>query len=109
MSAVQAKRAELDYLRKITALTDTLKSQLDELSVQVSQMNNNASVVEQIMENWNSILRSISQASLSLHNYSQGDYQVGAWNENDDTKDENPPLPGTLLRMRVDGDTTNVD
>ncbi|AET39125.1 Dad2p Ecym_4044 [Eremothecium cymbalariae DBVPG len=101
-NAYKAKKDELAYLRQITSLTDTLKSQLEELSCQVEQMHNNAECIAGVMKNWDSILNSISQASLSLLQYTENDYEVGVW---DTTKsaaaNKEAPLPETLVRINV--------
>lgn len=109
-SQVAAKRRELEALKRITSLTDEMKLQLDALAGQVSQMENNAETVSEVMRNWNSIVRSISQAGLSLLQYAEGDYEVGAWAPQGKPKDEPQsnepagatPLPETLVRIRVD-------
>ncbi|GCE98350.1 DASH complex subunit dad2 [Zygosaccharomyces mellis] len=79
---IEAKRKELEALKRITALTDDMKFNLDELAGQVRQINSNATSVSKVMENWNSISRSISLAGLSLLQYAEGDYEVGAWKKN---------------------------
>lgn len=104
---LEAKKRELEALKKITALTDEMKLQLDELAGQVHQMNSNAASVSRVLENWNSITRSISLAGLSLLQYAEGDYEVGAWknsgnNEDMEQEDSHGPLPETLVRIRMD-------
>lgn len=104
---LEAKKRELEALKKITALTDEMKLQLDELAGQVHQMNSNAASVSRVLENWNSITRSISLAGLSLLQYAEGDYEVGAWKNNDNNEDmeqedSHGPLPETLVRIRMD-------
>lgn len=110
-SQIASKRAELEALKKITSLTDEMKLQLDELAGQVCQMESNAETVSEVMRNWNSIVRSISQAGLSLLQYAEGDYEVGKWappakegEEGLPVKDPvgTAPLPETLVRIRVD-------
>ncbi|CDO91880.1 unnamed protein product [Kluyveromyces dobzhanskii CBS 2104] len=128
---IESKRRELNYLKHVSALTKRLKLQLDELSVQVAQMNSNAMNVKDVMANWDSVLRSISQASISLLQYTENDYETGKWtnksvdrsNEYQDTqqksgsdspesdlldaderkkqRDQVPPLPETLVRVKV--------
>ncbi|AQZ11919.1 DAD2 (YKR083C) [Zygosaccharomyces parabailii] len=103
---LEAKKKELEALKKITALTDEMKVQLEELSGQIRQMNSNAASVSQVLENWNSITRSISLAGLSLLQYAEGDYEVGVWKSESKNKDEEPvdghgPLPETLVRIRM--------
>lgn len=114
---VESKRRELNYLKHVSALTERLKSQLDELSVQVSQMNKNADIVKDVMANWDSVLRSISQASISLLQYTENDYETGKWankeKESGDSTDiaaetdgvqQGTPLPETLVRVKVTDD-----
>ncbi|AGO12691.1 AaceriADR217Cp [[Ashbya] aceris (nom. inval.)] len=98
----QSKKSELLYLQKVTGLTDTLKVQLDELSKQVHQMHDNAECVSSVLKNWDSIMNSISQASLSLLQYTENDYEVGAWSNGERADaDKEPPLPETLVRVNV--------
>lgn len=114
---IECKKRELEALKKITALTDDMKTHLDELAGQVLEMNSNATSVSKVMENWNSISRSISLAGLSLLQYAEGDYEVGSWNNNNNNGDNNHsnqkkdeegledshgPLPETLVRIRMD-------
>lgn len=103
------KRQELNALKKITRLTDSMKAQLDEMAHQVNHMESNAASVSHVMENWNSITRSISQAGLSLLQYTEADYEVGTWDsrkkgegETGDDRDKRTPLPETLVRIRVE-------
>ncbi|SCU77608.1 LADA_0A01310g1_1 [Lachancea dasiensis] len=108
-----AKQKELDALKKINSLTEAMRSQLDGLAKEVVGMHENAESVAQVMRNWDSIIRSISQASLSLLQYSEGDYEVGVWGQNSNDSNEShsaedeakqPPLPETLVRVKVDDD-----
>lgn len=110
---IEVKKRELEALKKITALTDDMRLHLDELAGQVRQMNSNATSVSKVMENWNSISRSISLAGLSLLQYAEGDYEVGAWKNNNNNNNNNRkegeepedghgPLPETLVRIRMD-------
>ncbi|SCU85532.1 LAFA_0D16226g1_1 [Lachancea sp. 'fantastica'] len=113
---ILAKQKELSALKKINALTDSMRSQLDALAVEVAGMHQNAENVAQVMQNWDSIVRSISQASLSLLQYSERDYEVGAWkqettdSEQQTSSQQNTaeaPLPETLVRIKVDKDETS--
>ena len=104
---IRIKRQELEALKKITGLTDTMKEHLDELSIQVLTMHSNAGTVAQVLSNWDSILKSISQASLGLQKYTEGDYNTGVWDDNNSARENDKkemPLPETLVRMRVDGE-----
>ncbi|CCD22475.1 Dad2p NDAI_0A03180 [Naumovozyma dairenensis CBS 421] len=104
-----SKQRELEALKKITTLTDNMKIQLDELSIQVSKLEHNASVVGDVTSIWDSVLKSISQASLGLLQYSENDYEVGVWNNNNESRDDiynedkktGIPLPETLVRIRA--------
>ncbi|AMD21225.1 HEL055Wp [Eremothecium sinecaudum] len=103
--AHQSKKQELAYLQHITKLTDRLKLQLDKLSEQIKQMHDNAECVSEIMKNWDSIIKSISQASLSLLQYTENDYEFGSWDTtNRDNSENEPPLPETLVRVKVTND-----
>ncbi|EJS42843.1 dad2p [Saccharomyces arboricola H-6] len=121
------KRKELQSLQKITSLTDGLKHQLVELNERVKEMGTNAESVAQLMNNWDSIINNISQASLGLLQYAEGDYEIGPWkdskkdeseqpdeisseshgsdenNGNNDKDEDLVPLPETMVRIRVDG------
>ena len=124
---IAIKRKELQSLQKITSLTDGLKIQLTELNEQIKEMGMNADSVAQLMNNWDSIINNISQASLGLLQYAEGDYEIGPWKDskkkeseqsnetgleaqgndkNDEDNDEDEdlvPLPETMVRIRVDG------
>ncbi|CAI4045366.1 hypothetical protein SKDZ_11G2860 [Saccharomyces kudriavzevii ZP591] len=121
------KRKELQSLQKITSLTDGLKVQLMELNERVKEMGTNAESVAQLMNNWDSIINNISQASLGLLQYAEGDYEIGPWkdpkknesegpnevdleaqesdkdNDNNEEDEDLVPLPETMVRIRVDG------
>ncbi|CAI4607070.1 CQS_1a_G0033240.mRNA.1.CDS.1 [Saccharomyces cerevisiae] len=123
---IAIKRKELQSLQKITSLTDGLKIQLTELNEQIKEMGMNADSVAQLMNNWDSIINNISQASLGLLQYAEGDYEIGPWkdskkneseqsnetgleaqendkNEDNDEDEDLVPLPETMVRIRVDG------
>lgn len=107
---IASKRRELEALKKINTLTNSMRLQLDGLAVEVKKMHENAENTANVMKNWDSIVRSISQASLSLLQYSEGDYEVGIWDQDQKRSDEReesesePPLPETLVRVKVDND-----
>nr|CAI6606416.1 AIF_HP1_G0030650.mRNA.1.CDS.1 [Saccharomyces cerevisiae] len=61
----------------ITSLTDGLKIQLTELNEQIKEMGMNADSVAQLMNNWDSIINNISQASLGLLQYAEGETGSG--------------------------------
>lgn len=106
----QQKQLELNNLKNITELTDRLKTELDILSKQVKQMHQSADTVADVMKNWDSIIRSISQASLGLLQYAESDYEVDQSQARvDDDDDDNDldgndhklPLPEALVRIGV--------
>ncbi|SCU85411.1 LAME_0D01244g1_1 [Lachancea meyersii CBS 8951] len=110
---IVAKQKELNALKEINALTESMRSQLEELAVEVTNMHQNAESVANVMQNWDSIVRSISQASLSLLQYSERDYEVGVWKqETAETKEpatspqnySDAPLPETLVRIKINTD-----
>ncbi|CCH58714.1 hypothetical protein TBLA_0A09270 [Henningerozyma blattae CBS 6284] len=107
---LREKTAELQALKQITSLTDNLKVELEQMAIQTSKIRDNSASVSEVTDHWNSILRSISQASLKILQYTQSDYEVGSWkNENnatekDEDKDNAVPLPETLVRIRTDDD-----
>lgn len=107
LSELEVKKRELDQLKQISALTQRLKTQLDDLSIQVKQMQDNAGVVEEVISNWDSVLRSVSQASISLLQYTEKDYEVGRWATStvEGSSDKDPPLPETLVRIKATEDS----
>ncbi|CCC66890.1 hypothetical protein NCAS_0A03320 [Naumovozyma castellii] len=121
---IYSKRQELEALKKITALTDTMKLQLGELSEQVQMMENNVDSVARVTAIWDSVMKSISQASLGLLQYAESDYEVGVWDESsqgknrrldndEDSQLENEnekvlPLPETLVRITAGEEADNT-
>lgn len=85
---IAIKRKELQSLQKITSLTDGLKIQLIELNEQIKEMGMNADSVAQLMNNWDSIINNISQASLGLLQYAEGDYEIGPWKDSKKNESE---------------------
>lgn len=113
------KQRELAALKKITALTDEMRKQLDGLSEQVDQIHSNAGSVANVMANWDSIRKYISEASLGLLQYAEGDYEVGMWEgnkkktaEDEDKKSDEEsnvePLPEALVRISVNNKSENT-
>ncbi|CAI4034836.1 hypothetical protein SMKI_11G2880 [Saccharomyces mikatae IFO 1815] len=124
---IATKQKELHSLQKITSLTDGLKIQLTELNKRVKEMGTNAESVAELMNNWDSIINNISQASLGLLQYAEGDYEIGPWkdfkrsepepsgetdpgtqrtdknSESNGDDEDLVPLPETMVRIRVDG------
>lgn len=110
-----AKQQELAALKRINALTDQMRTELDEMSIEVSKINKNAESVANVMANWDSIRKYISEASLGLLRYAEGDYQVGAWDGKENKSDKSnadksyqsddehktEPLPEALVRISV--------
>lgn len=105
-----SKQRELAALKRITSLTDDMRKQLDGLSEQVDQIHSNAGSVANVMANWDSIRKYISEASLGLLQYAEGDYEVGMWDSNkktttDEDQDNTEPLPEALVRISVNNKT----
>lgn len=101
------KQKELESLRQLATLTENLKHELDDLSNSASKINSNAEDVRNVTDHWNSIMRSISQASLKILQYASSDYEVDPWKNLDDNKGKQDmqnkdeiPLPETLVRIR---------
>ncbi|CCF57856.1 hypothetical protein KAFR_0D02090 [Kazachstania africana CBS 2517] len=125
-----SKERELAALKKIAALTDTMKLQLNELSDEVKQIEGNAQRVNDVMSIWNSVTRSISEASLGLLRYVEKDYEVGIWDDdnvdgdisktnssNDEAMDKSSeeirqqkeiPLPETLVRVPINEEKHDI-
>lgn len=86
---IDEKRAELQSLTEINDYTETLTHQLEALETKLGDMVDGAESVNLVLSTWQNVVRSISLASLGLHNYSTKDYENLA------------PLPEGLLRIRV--------
>lgn len=105
---IASKERELEALKKINSLTGSMRVRLDGLASEVKIMHENAENVAKVLHNWDSIVRAISQASLSLLQYSEGDYEVGIWDQNpnedeeEEEREKERPLPETLVRVKVD-------
>lgn len=91
-----SKQRELDALKKITALTDTMKLQLDELNQQVKNIENNGKTVADVLSVWDSVTKSISEAGLGLLRYVEKDYEAH-WDKDSDGM----PLPEPLVRVYI--------
>lgn len=108
---ISAKKKELESLKKIAQLTDTMKSQLIQLGAEVKEMEKDGSNVANVMSVWDSVTQSISAAGLGLLRYGEDNYKVGEWKEPTEDKAtdaaEKPaiPLPEGLVRVS----TTNEE
>ena len=102
-SQIAAKQKELESLKKITELTNTMKSQLTQLSAQVKDIETDGSRVANVMSVWDTVTQSISAAGLGLLRYSEDNYKVGEWQDAADPSEkpeqENMPLPEGLVRV----------
>lgn len=104
-SKIESKKRELESLKRIADLTDTMKSQLSILSEQVKQIETDGSHVADIMSIWDSVTQSISAAGLGLLRYGEDNYKVGDWKEENNSKSKNQsenqamPLPEGLVRV----------
>ncbi|CCK73040.1 Dad2p KNAG_0M01870 [Huiozyma naganishii CBS 8797] len=98
---MSAKREELETLKKITELTNTMKSQLDELSDQVGEIEASGESIANVVKLWDSVTQSISAAGLGLLRYGEKDYKVGQWSEDAEKKKEadTMPFPEGLVRV----------
>ncbi|ODQ62331.1 hypothetical protein WICANDRAFT_25746 [Wickerhamomyces anomalus NRRL Y-366-8] len=91
---ISEKRKELDSLNQIKQLSENLATQLEQLEAKLDTLSEGSESVAIVLSNWNNIIKSASLASMSLQNYTEGDYE---------NKDD-PPLPETLVRLRIDED-----
>lgn len=104
-SQIESKKRELESLKRIAALTETMKSQLSVLSEQVKQIETDGSRVADVMSIWDSVTQSISAAGLGLLRYGEDNYKVGDWKDNDksnstnESEDQAMPLPEGLVRV----------
>lgn len=89
---IAEKRQDLLRLQEFKQLTEKLADQLESIGDQLEIMKDGSESVALILSNWQSIVNSISMASLGLMKYSKQDYETGA------------PLPETLIRVRLDKD-----
>ncbi|CAL9727852.1 DASH complex subunit Dad2p [Monosporozyma unispora] len=114
-SQIASKQKELESLKKITELTDTMKSHLTQLSEQVKDIETDGSRVASIMNVWDTVTESISAAGLGLLRYGEDNYKVGEWQDDsaNATQDktgkpeqENMPLPEGLVRVSATTEDT---
>lgn len=104
-SKIESKKRELESLKRIADLTETMKSQLSILSERVKQIETDGSRVADITSIWDLVTQSISAAGLGLLRYGEDNYKVGDWEEEDKSKSTNQsenqgmPLPEGLVRV----------
>lgn len=94
---IEEKRAELQSLTEIKNYTESLTQQLEVLESKLGDMVDGAESVNLVLSTWQNVVRSISLASLGLHNYSTKDYETLA------------PLPEGLLRIRMKEDNEHEE
>lgn len=89
---IEQKRTELQHLTQIRDYTETVTNQLGELQEQLDHIVDGTESVALVLSAWQTVVRSISLASIGLQKYSQQDYETGK------------PLPESLVRMPLDND-----
>lgn len=89
---IAEKRQDLERLQEFKQLTEKLADQLEGIGDQLDVMKDGTESVGLILANWQSIINSITMASLGLMKYSKQDYETGA------------PLPEPLVRVNLDKD-----
>ncbi|CAH6719389.1 DASH complex subunit Dad2p [[Candida] jaroonii] len=87
---IEHKRAELQHLTQIRDYTETVTNQLGELQEQLDQVVDGTESVALVLSVWQTVVRSISLASIGLQKYSQQDFENGK------------PLPESLIRLVLD-------
>lgn len=94
---IEEKRAELRNLTEIRNYSDMLKNQLVELEDKLDGMVQGSESVALVLSNWQTVMKSVSLASLGLYKYTENDYE-----------DLNP-LPEGLVRINLDKDSVKRD
>ncbi|ANZ76577.1 BA75_03509T0 [Komagataella pastoris] len=96
---IQQKQQELESYKQIKELTSALAVSLSKLEEKLATLTDGTEAVSVVLSNWNHIVKASSLASMGLFKFSEQDY------ENID----NPPLPETLVRFRLNEETTSSD
>lgn len=92
---IEDKRTELKHLTEIRNYTEMLKTQLVDLEDKLGGMVQGSESVALVLSNWQTVIRSVSLASLGLYKYSEKDYE------------DLSPLPEGLVRINLDKDSVN--
>lgn len=95
---ILAKRRELQSLQLLNSQILTMTSNFEHLQTNMADLASGTESVSEIMNNWQSILKSITMANLSIQKYSSLDYD----NFESTNKIDNLPLPETLVRIKMD-------
>ncbi|ODV76191.1 Dad2p [Cyberlindnera jadinii NRRL Y-1542] len=91
---IEEKKRELEHLSQIKELSLNLCNQLENLEAKLETLADGSEAVALVMSNWNHIIKSVSLASMSLTSYTEQSYE----------NKEDPPLPETLVRLRIHDD-----
>jgi DASH complex subunit DAD2 len=86
------KKKELQYLHHLQTQSKFLVQELEALSEKLDTLAEGTLATAAVMANWGAILHALQLASTSLQNYTKGDYEA----------EVDPPLPETLVRIRID-------
>ncbi|ODQ81130.1 hypothetical protein BABINDRAFT_12389 [Babjeviella inositovora NRRL Y-12698] len=89
---IEDKKDELAKLIQVKEYSEVLGNQLELLQEKLSTMADGTEALSLVLSNWDSIIQSVSLASMGLMKYSENDYE----------NEEEPPLPETLVRMRLE-------
>lgn len=86
------KKKELQYLHHLQTQSKFLVQELESLGDKLDTLAGGTQATAKVMANWSAILHALQLASTSLQNYTRGDYEA----------EVDPPLPETLVRIRMD-------
>lgn len=100
---IAEKRTNLEKLREFKQLTSDLVIQLESIGNKLETMNEGTASVGLILSNWQSVIKSISLASLALVN-NQEDQDTRNNNNQQDDK-----FPEPLVRIKLDQLNQNND
>lgn len=89
-----AKKKDLQFLVHMQAQSKFFVQELEAFADHLDTLGHGAEATAEVMANWNAILHALQLASTSLQNYTQRDYEA----------EVNPPLPETLIRIRLNED-----
>ncbi|ANB13397.1 Dad2p [Sugiyamaella lignohabitans] len=86
------KKKEVVYLQQLQNTSKALVTELEELAKKFNTLTAGTESVAELMSNWANILHALKLASSSLQKYAEKDYD----------SEVDPPLPETLVRIRLD-------
>ncbi|KAH3682207.1 hypothetical protein WICPIJ_006828 [Wickerhamomyces pijperi] len=97
---VSQKTKELQTLKAIKLLSDSLLDQLTSLETGLQTISDGTDAVALVIGNWDMIIKAVSLASMGLGKYQEEEFQ-SVFNE-DEQDEKRIPLPELLVRLRVE-------